>query len=142
MNEACSLCCLCSSMTYSCYLPYPSHILSSLSSSVKVKHSIGRAVPRKDLTRETRDGWPLLTLKLRQMEIQGVHKKGVLPWLVRGLVVPVQDIFVLPWLVYSGTSTKYFFLSCTLFHFNCPHRPEKVGSQSCQVACLLICVLG
>jgi hypothetical protein len=31
-------------------------------------------------------------LKLRQMGTQGVHKKGILPWLVRGLVMSVQEI--------------------------------------------------
>ncbi len=36
------------------------------------------------LTRETREGRPLLTaLKLRQMGTYGVQMKGVLPWFVR-----------------------------------------------------------
>ncbi len=37
--------------------------------------------------------------KLRQMRTQRVLMKGVLPWLVVGLVVPVREIFLLPWLL-------------------------------------------
>jgi hypothetical protein len=33
-------------------------------------------------SRETRGGWPLLTVKTRQMGTLGVHVKGVLSWLV------------------------------------------------------------
>jgi hypothetical protein len=35
-------------------------------------------------SRETREGWPLLTVgKLRQMGTLGVQMNGLLPWLVR-----------------------------------------------------------
>jgi hypothetical protein len=45
------------------------------------------------------------------------EKKGVLPWLVLfGLVVPVQDIFVLPWWLSSGPVQKKFLL--TVHYFN------------------------
>ncbi len=50
--------------------------------------------------RETREGWPLLTV---ETEVNGdsksTNERG-LPWLVCcGLVVPVKEIFVLPWLL-------------------------------------------
>jgi hypothetical protein len=49
-------------------------------------------------TRETREGWPLLTVETEvDKNSKGKQMKGVLSWLVR-LVVP-QDIFVLPWLL-------------------------------------------
>jgi hypothetical protein len=41
-------------------------------------------------------------------------------WFV-GLVVPVQEIFVLPWLLLSA-QYKIFFRRCPLFQFVCPHR--------------------
>jgi hypothetical protein len=55
-------------------------------------------------TRETRDGWPLLSV---ENEVNGAHRvqmKGVLPsilgWFALGLVVPVQETFILPWLLW------------------------------------------
>ncbi len=52
------------------------------------------------LTRETREGWPLQTNETEgRMGTQKGQMKGVLPWLVRWTVVPVQKIFVLPWLL-------------------------------------------
>jgi hypothetical protein len=44
--------------------------------------------------------------KLRQMGSQGVNMIVFLPWLVRWAVVPVQEIFVLPWPCWP--STTYF----------------------------------
>jgi hypothetical protein len=38
------------------------------------------------------------------MGTQGVHMKGVLPWLGRSSVVPERAIFVLPWLVIAQVS--------------------------------------
>jgi hypothetical protein len=34
-------------------------------------------------TRESREGWPLLTVETEAMGTLGVHMKGVLPWFVR-----------------------------------------------------------
>jgi hypothetical protein len=48
---------------------------------------------------ETREGWPLLTVETGQMGTQRVQMKGVLLCLVVGLVVPVREIFLLPWLL-------------------------------------------
>jgi hypothetical protein len=50
---------------------------------------------------KTRKGWPVLTI---ETEVTGdskkrVQMKGVLLWLVLGLVVPVQEIFTLQWLL-------------------------------------------
>jgi hypothetical protein len=44
-------------------------------------------------------GAPDDLLKLRQMGTQGVHMQGVLPWLVRWTLLPVQKILILPWLL-------------------------------------------
>jgi hypothetical protein len=65
--------------------------------------------------RETREGWPLLTVEI---EVNGdpksTNERGLsLGWFV-WLVVPVQEIFVLPWLLYSRPRTKYFFPHRTL----------------------------
>ena len=53
-----------------------------------------------DLARDTREGWPQLTV---ETEVNGDSKStnergSFLGWFV-GLVVPVQEIFVLPWLI-------------------------------------------
>ncbi len=42
------------------------------------------------MPRETREGWPLLTVETEGT--QRVQMKEVLPWLVRWLVMPVQEI--------------------------------------------------
>ncbi len=54
-------------------------------------------------SREAKEGWPLLTVetvKLRKLVTQRVctykSKASFLGW-VLGLVMPVQEIFVLPW---------------------------------------------
>ena len=51
-------------------------------------------------SRETREGWPLLTVEI---EVNGDSKRtnDTVLYLVGsfGLVVPVQEIFVLPWLL-------------------------------------------
>jgi hypothetical protein len=52
------------------------------------------------LSKETREGWPQLTV---ETEVNGDSKStnergSFLGWFV-GLVVPVQEIFVLPWLL-------------------------------------------
>jgi hypothetical protein len=55
------------------------------------------------LTRETTErGGTCRLLKQGQLDIQGVHMimNGVCPWSFRwGRLVPVQKIFVLPWLL-------------------------------------------
>ncbi len=55
----------------------------------------GGGVVRCKKTRETREGWPLLTV---ETEVNGDSKRTNESRFV-GLVVPVQEIFVLPWLL-------------------------------------------
>ncbi len=65
-------------------------------------------------TRGTTEGWPLLTV---ESELNGdsksTNERVPLHLLVCGAVLPVQEIFVLPWLS-SQQSTKYFFSPCTI----------------------------
>jgi hypothetical protein len=62
---------------------------------------------RKDTLQRLEWDGPCRLLKLKQMGAQGIHMKGVLPWLVSWLVAPVQEIFVLPWLFLTG----HYFIS-------------------------------
>ncbi len=74
------------------------------------------------------------------MGTQGVHKKGVLPWLVRCArhaetidCYPALAALVGP-VLQASLHYKIFFPHRTLFHFICPHAPGKLGRQSCRVA--------
>ncbi len=64
--------------------------------------------------------------------------------LLHGLVVTVQEFFVLTWLLYSRPSTKYFFLTRHYFTSFVPHRTASwaLGRQSCRVTYLLKSVSG
>ncbi len=51
--------------------------------------------------RETREGWPLLTVDAKvNGDSRSTNERGpsILGWFIR-FVVPVQDIFALPWLL-------------------------------------------
>jgi hypothetical protein len=77
------------------------------------------------------------------MGTQRGKMKEVLSLLVRwACVVQVQDIFVVPWLLYSD-QYKIFF-SSTVHYFNSyfpiAQQAGQVGTQPCWVACLLVCV--
>ncbi len=87
--------------------------------------------------RETRKGWPLLTVKTQVNGDSRVQMKGVLPWLVCwacragirdfcsapvALVGPVQNMFFSPYTVSIPLSTS----------------PSKLGRQPRWVACLLV----
>ncbi len=87
--------------------------------------------------RETREGWPLLTV---ETEVRGDSKehKSFLGWFVR-LIVLVQNIFFLPWLLYSA-QYKIFFSSPYTISVPLSPSPSKLGRQSCWVARLLVCV--
>ncbi len=74
------------------------------------------------------------------MGTHGVHLERVLSWLVRWAVVPVQEIFILPWP--SWSSTTYFFSSPFTISLHLFPWPSKLCRQSCRVAGLLICVSG
>jgi hypothetical protein len=70
--------------------------------------------------------------------------KAFLPWLVGwlvGLVVPILEIFVLRWLLYSD-QYKIFFSSLYTISIPLLPFPSKLGKQSCWVTCLLVCVSG
>jgi hypothetical protein len=69
-----------------------------------------------------------------------IRKGSFLDWFV-GLVVPVQEIFGLPWLLCSA-QYKIFFSSLDTVSFLLSPSPSKLGRQSCRVACLLIRVCG
>jgi hypothetical protein len=75
--------------------------------------------------RETREGWPLLTVETEANgDSKSTNEKG--PSLVGSLGsrVPVQEIFISCIGCSSRPSTKYV----------------NLGRQSCWVACLLVCV--
>jgi hypothetical protein len=86
-------------------------------------------------------GDPCWLLKLKQLGTQGVHMKGVLPWLFVGLVVPVKENFVLPWLLKSA-QYKVFFPSLYTISLHLSPPPSKQDRQSCHVAYLFIYVFG
>jgi hypothetical protein len=71
--------------------------------------------------------------------------KGVFPcsWLL-GLAVPVQEIFVQPWLLLSAQYKIFISPHCTVYTFSVPLSPwpSKLGRQSCWVAGLLLSVSG
>jgi hypothetical protein len=69
---------------------------------------------------------------------------GALPWLLVGLVglvVSVQENFVLPWLLYL---VQYKIIFISPYTISIPLSPllSKLGRQPCWVACLLGCVSG
>jgi hypothetical protein len=82
-------------------------------------------------------GGPFWLLKVRQIGSQGVHMKGVFPWLVCWARRARTRYFVMPWLRLSSSHR-------TLFHFICPHRPASLaGSRAASpVSNILICVSG
>ncbi len=76
-------------------------------------------------------GGPFWLLKLRQMGTYRVQMKEVLSWLVWwARCAGTRDFY--PCLGCSSrSSTKYFFLHRTLFHFMCPYRPATwAGSRA------------
>ncbi len=87
-------------------------------------------------TRETREGWPLLTVESEangDSRSTGTHIKGVLQNLFVGHVMPVQEFFLLPWMRLSA-QYKIFFLHCTLpFSINFSPSPRKLDRQLCRV---------
>ncbi len=66
---------------------------------------------------------------------------GVFPWSFFGLVLPVQEIFVLPWLLYSAQN-KIFVSSSYTISIHLSLSSSKLGRQLCCVACLLVYVSG
>ena len=81
--------------------------------------------------------WPLLTVETEVNEVsKRTNERGpFLGWFV-GLVVSVQEIFVLPHGC-SQCSGRPYTISITL-----SPSPSKLGRQPCWVSCLLVCVSG
>jgi hypothetical protein len=92
--------------------------------------------------REIREGWPLLTVDTEAIGVsRSTYERG--PSLVGsfvGLVVLLQEIFVLPWLL-QVAQYKIFFSSPYTISLHLSLLPSKLARQSCCVACLSICVL-
>ncbi len=81
-------------------------------------------------------GWPLLTV---ETEVNGDSKstnERALLWLFFGLIMPVQEAFILPWLFYGQHRTKYFFLTANYFNSCVTQLPSNLGRQSFRAACL------
>ncbi len=89
-------------------------------------------------TRETGEGWPLLTFETEVMGTQRVQMKEVLGYMVR-------------WTRHAGTADfcpalaalvsliqNIVFPRRTLFHFISPPSPSNLGRQACWVACLRV----
>jgi hypothetical protein len=96
-------------------LPVKHLICSSTNFWARIRETIDRSFPCV----ETGGEWGLKEYK---------SKGTYLGWFV-GLFVPVQDIFVLPWLL--SAHYKIFFFHRTIFQFLCPHRPaSSAGSRA------------
>jgi len=83
--------------------------------------------------RETRDGWPLLTVETEvNGDSQSTNERGhSLVGSLRLIAVPVQKIFVLPRLFHSAPVQNNFFLTVHLFNYFVP-----IGQQAGQAAVL------
>ncbi len=84
--------------------------------------------------RETREGWPLLTV---ETEVNGDSKSTN----KRVLLVPVQEISVLPLAVLVGPEQKIFPYR-TLFQFLCPQRPASWAGSRAGSPVSKLCVSG
>jgi hypothetical protein len=89
-----------------------------------VKHSLTPASQHGGTTGDTRQGLTLLTV---ETEANGsTNEEGSLVGRFVGLFMPVQDILILPWLLWSAQN-KIFFIPVHYFN-QCPHRPATSGS--------------
>jgi hypothetical protein len=94
-----------------------------------------------DCTRAYKEGYPGSLLKLSQMGTQGVHMKGVVPWLVRWARRAATRYFC-PALVALVGLVQIFSSPYTISLHLFP-LPSKLGIQPCQVTpCLLVCACG
>jgi hypothetical protein len=88
--------------------------------------------------RETREGWPLLTV---ETEVNGNSKRQMKrgSFLVGSLSLSCRykRFFVLPWLLYSA-QYKIFFSSSYIISIPLSPSASKLGRQPCWVACLLV----
>jgi len=78
-------------------------------------------------------------LKLRQMGTQSEQRKGVFPQFVRlALHVGTRDFC--PTLAALAGPVQNIFSSLHTVSIHLSLLPSELGSQSCRVACLLMCV--
>ncbi len=93
--------------------------------------------------RDTREGWPLLTVETEARWGLKVYKwKGSFcGWFVE-LVVLVQEDICSALAALVSPVQNIFFLTVHYVQFVCPPSPSKLGWQSCRVACYLVYVSG
>jgi hypothetical protein len=91
--------------------------------------------------RETREGWPLLTIETEANgDSKRTNEKGsFLGWFVE-LVVPVQEIFCFALAALIGPVQNIFVLNVHRTSIPLSPSASKLGRQPCWVACLLVCV--
>ncbi len=120
----------------------PSSMISHLHLILVTRPSSPSTITRYVSIRETREGWPLLTVGTWNWGEWGHKKdkcKGFFPGWFFGLVVPVQILFVLAAL--AGPVQNIFSSPYTISMPMSP-SPSKLGRQPCWVASLLVCVSG
>jgi hypothetical protein len=95
------------------------------------------------ITPEKPEGWPLLTV-----ETEGewalkeyLQMKGSFLGRFVGLVVPVQETFILPWMLLSAQYKTLFSLPYIMSIY-VPPLPSNLGRSPCRAACLWMCVSG
>ncbi len=86
-------------------------------------------------------GWLLQTIKLRQMGTQGVHMKGVFPWLV-SWVLRASTTYFCPALAPLVAPVQNIFSSPYTISVQCSHHPAGWKGSCRRVTCLLNCVSG
>ncbi len=92
-------------------------------------------------TRETREGWPLLTVEIEvNGDSKSTHAKGPSMMGSSGLLCGYKR-FLSCLTCSSRTSSKKIFSPYTISNHLFP-LPSKLGRQSCWVTCLLVCFSG
>ncbi len=71
------------------------------------------------------DCWNLGKWGLMEYKWRG----SFLGWFV-GLVVPVQEIFIRPWLLWAAQNKNFFFPHPTLFQLMCTHPPSNLHGKA------------
>jgi hypothetical protein len=89
------------------------------------------------VTRETREGWPLLTV---ETEVNGDSKSTT--WLVCWAGSAGARYFCSALAALFGLVQNFFFLTVPYISIPFSPTPSKLDRQPCWVACLLVCVSG
>ncbi len=93
--------------------------------------------------RETREGWPLLTV---ETYVNGYSKRTnerePFPWLVRWACRAGTRDFCSALAAIAGPDPNIFFSSPYTVSVPLSQSPSKLGRQPCWVACLLVCISG